>query len=764
MHLKSMLVGLLVLVLAASVSGEDDKNLLANSDFKQGTPGEGDFGWTVELAKEQESACTVEAVRQPAEVVEPSYKRVLPEQQPGATAVRIYHDELGASRISQEIEVQPWRWYVAEVWVNTEGMATFDFSPTISLTGGRSISGGSLIYDTMIGGLQKGWRPLHVIAHSADQDRIVLTMGGGGHTVKVGGGWSGELLFSAPVVRECSIVEAAGYYHSVSNRHPSLYGPYPNAERNEHGYAFQRGNVCRVAPGFPNPLYIIGRMNADAPEGRVSLALPPGVRFRKHEDRKITPEVSEMPNGYERIEVPPGRIVLVVDTDLEPGEDAVGYVQFEWKGGFQVPTPVHFKGISFPEVAAPKRAMVRLGIGSGTIYHWHDDEAAMVRDFKRFGFNHLETWGGDPRGYYKNGVYGGTAWGGGPRVKEKNPEALAVTLNGNPCGEDLTSPSYRGPALQPFIDRIKHTGTMSSSLTLDDENCACSAQSAAIGFHPRSIERWNTWVAEHEPSLAGVDPMMFAKQPHKYRKHYDAWLRFRCELVAEMYSIYRDAFHQAVKESGVKTTERTMLGAYVGDDPVHALHSNEALAPVLDFVANMVYEDGDGVRKSVAKLAPVTGKKLVIAISPGYQISPPGDARSQVLEAVMGGSQGFIAWGYYMGMTAGHLADMADAIRMFAPVEDIILDGEIEPGYGAGEESVNLLARRKGDVRVLLVSDYSPRPGRAKVSVPGQEELEVIDLFTAKIVARLNSGQRTFDADLKRDFQARLYQLRPESK
>ena len=738
------------------------ENLLTNADFKQGKPGDADFGWTVKLAGGENNECTVEGVTLPAEVVPTSYRAVPPGGQPGAAAIRIYQDELGASCISQEIKVQTWRWYVAEVWVNSEGMATFDFAPTLSLTGARSVPGGSFIYDTMIGGLQKGWRPLHVIAHSADQERITLTMGGGGHTVRVGGGWSGELLFSAPAVREVGLVEAAWYYPGVSDRHPPLYGPPINPERNEHGYAFQRGDVCRVAAGFPNPLYIIGRMDDKVAEGRVSLALPPGVRFRKHQDRKITPSVSQMPNGFQRVELPPGGNELVVDTDLEPGEDAVGYVQFEWKGGYQLPTPVRFKGIAVPDITAPMRAMVSLGIGGATVYHWDDDKGAMVRDLKRFGFNHLEIWGGDPRGFYKNGMYGITAPGpgGGPRVKDKNPEALAVTLDGKPCAEDLISPSYRGPALQPFIDRIKQTATMTSALTLDDENYSCSAQSAAICFHPRTIERWKEWVAEHEPALADVEPKVFARQPHKYRKHYDAWLRFRCELVAEMYGIFRDAFHEAVKESGAKTTERPMLGAYISNDPVYGLHSNAALAPVLDYVANMVYEDGDGVRKKVARLAPVTGKKLVIAISPGYQISPPGDARSQVLEAVMGGSQGVIAWGYYMGMDAGHLADIADAVRMFAPVEDIILDGTLQDGFTCDRDSVNVLARKLGDATVLLVSDYSPRPGRATLSAPGDEPVLVRDLYTGEEVAELSPRERGFQVELKRDLTARLYLLR----
>lgn len=302
-----------------------------------------------------------------------------------------------------------------------------------------------------------------------------------------------------------------------------------------------------------------------------------------------------------------------------------------------------------------------------------------------------------PVGFYKNGIQGVMAEGsGGPLVREKNLEALAVTLDGNPCADDLMSPSYRGPAWQSFVDRVKESARKTSALTLDDENYSCSSQSAAICFHPRTIGRWNKWVAEHDPGLAGVDPKVFAKQPHKYRKHYDAWLEFRCDLVAEMYGILRDEFHKAVQESGVKTTERPMLGAYVSiEDPIHSLSSNKSLARALDYVSNMVYQDAAGVRRVVAELAPTTGKKLVIAISPGYQISPPGDARSQVLEAVMGGSQGIIVWGYYMGMTAGQLADVADAVRMFGPVEDIILDGAIQDGYECDSSATNLLARKR---------------------------------------------------------------------
>ncbi len=738
-HIFFSLLVLLATLICSTVSAS---NLLSNSDFKLGKPGDTDFAWKMDLAQDQKSECSV-----------------VQGHRAGVTAVRIYNDELGASFLIQDVKVQPWRWYVADVWVNSEGMAAFDFAPSISLTGGRTVSGGNFHNDAFERP-KKGWRCLSVIAHSADKNVLTFKMGGGGVSGR-GGGWSGEILFSEPIIRECSIVEAAKRYPSVSERDPRSYALPPNPANNQQGYVFQRGDVCRVAPGFPNSLFIIGQVNKDAQEGRVSVVLPPGIRLLKHQNKAIVPIVSDMPKGFQRVELPPAPAELVVSSDLKPGEEAVGYVQLEWNGGMQVPTPVHFRGINFPKITAPKRAMVMLDISGATKGFWNDNETTMVRDFKRFGFNTLEIWGGDPRGVHKNGVDGVTVFGGGFYVKEKYPEALAVSLDGNPVDEELISPSYRGPGLQAQIDRVKSYAPYSSALTLDDENYGCSAGSPTICFHPRTIERWNEWVTKNAPDLAGIDPKVFSKQPHKYRKHYDAWLQFRGDLVAEMYAILKDEWYKAVKVSGIKTTKRPMLGAYVAESPLVGLHLCKSLAPVLDYLAAMVYDDGAGVRKEVAQLAPVAGKKLVVAISPGYQNSPPGDTRSQVLEALMGGSQGIIAWGYFMGMDTGHLADIADAIRMFNQVEDIVLDGKLQDGYTCNSMLVNLSVRKLGSDSVLLVSDYSHTPGKVTVVVPGRQPVTVKDLDTGKQIAKLSATQRQFKVELTRDYNARLYHIQP---
>ena len=110
---------------------------------------------------------------------------------------------------------------------------------------------------------------------------------------------------------------------------------------------------------------------------------------------------------------------------------------------------------------------------------------------------------------------------------------------------------------------------------------------------------------------------------------------------------------------------------------------------------------------------------------------------------------------YHIGTDTGHMVDMAEAIKMFSPVEDIILDGAVQAGYTSDTNSVNLLARVKDHESVLLVSDYSPNPGRVKVSVPGEAELKVTD----QVVARLDAKERSFATTLKRTFTARLYHL-----
>ena len=67
-------------------------------------------------------------------------------------------------------------------------------------------------------------------------------------------------------------------------------------------------------------------------------------RIKKIQWKKITPRITDLPDGKQHVELPPGGCEMVVDADLAPGERATGYVYYEWEGGFSFPCRLYLKG------------------------------------------------------------------------------------------------------------------------------------------------------------------------------------------------------------------------------------------------------------------------------------------------------------------------------------------------------------------------------------------------------------------------------------
>ena len=750
------------------------ENLLANSSFSEGAPQGDSFGWTFDLAADQQSACSVVEVsipKKPGSEKPGSEKSGPQTATPATPCLRIYNDERGRSFVRQQIDVEPWRWYVAEAWVQSDQM----YSPDVrlGLEGGRK-RGQWQYHNDYFDRPGSGWRLIRAFDHSGDSRQMTLTIGGVA--------FSGEFLISQPVVRECSMVEATSYHISPTGRSPGVYGPPIDPAKGLPGYAFLRDKIRRVARNFPNAL----RISADLPDpepadGRVSVWLPPGIRYlklRPHGGGKTPPKVTELPAGpgepggtHLELKTGRGETNLLVDSDLAPGEQATGYVSYQWNGGYQLPRPLVFEGVALPKVTAPKRIVAALDVYGAAYLNWQDfspgltGQEAMARDLKQMGFNRLQLWGGNPQPYVKLGLEAGRSYGGSFLVDmEKYPDSAAVLLSGQPTSK-VMCPSYRGPGLMdnPWTEQLTKAAAVSSSVNLDDEVYLQSGVGPEICFCERCVGRWNHWVAAHHPQLAAPAPQNFYPQAHKYPAHYEAWLQFRCELVAERFGILRDVFREAVGKSGANSTPQIELGAFTGEERLIALSSIEALTDTLDFISPMIYEDADGVRQQVAKIAPVSAGKLVVCLAPGYCISPAGDARSQVLETVMGGAKGFVAWNLDIGpITTGHLADMSEAVKMLAPVEDIILDGQSEEGITADRPTTHVVTKKLGTERVVLISDYTPGTYQVRVTAPGEATLEVVDLFTNEVIARLDAAERSFAATLRPHFQARLYHLRPK--
>ena len=144
-HPYAVCLGTVVALFVSATALAD--NLLVNSDFDQSKPGQENFGWTLELAKGQQSHC-----------------RTVPGRRSESLALQIYNDQLGGSFVSQSIAVRPWRWYVAEVWVKSDRM----YSPDVrlSLKNGRKRGQWQYVMDHF-DKPPSGWRVIRAYDHTA---------------------------------------------------------------------------------------------------------------------------------------------------------------------------------------------------------------------------------------------------------------------------------------------------------------------------------------------------------------------------------------------------------------------------------------------------------------------------------------------------------------------------------------------------------------------------------------------------------------------
>jgi hypothetical protein len=168
---------------------------------------------------------------------------------------------------------------------------------------------------------------------------------------------------------------------------------------------------------------------------------------------------------------------------------------------------------------------------------------------------------------------------------------------------------------------------------------------------------------------------------------------------------------------------------------------------------------GDRVR---ADRAILPRSDILPWLTPGDAGMFPGDMfRYSLLECYANGARGLNFWGGKLWDTEV-LAAYSRAIRNIAPVEDIIVDGELLAGATA-EPAARISGMRRGNEMLLLVADYW-KPSGAKaiqVTVPVAVESRVVDLDTGRDVALVQPGRNAFTVDLDRQL-ARVFHVRPK--
>jgi hypothetical protein len=149
-------------------------------------------------------------------------------------------------------------------------------------------------------------------------------------------------------------------------------------------------------------------------------------------------------------------------------------------------------------------------------------------------------------------------------------------------------------------------------------------------------------------------------------------------------------------------------------------------------------------------------------LTPGDAGVFPGEMfRYALLECFANGARGLHFWSGRLWDTE-LLAAYARAIRNVAPVEDVIVEGDLLAGVAA-EPAVRVSGMRRGNQMLLLVADYWKPSGTkaVKVTVGVEVESRIIDLDTGHDVALVKPGHNSFTIDLDREL-ARIFHVRPD--
>ena len=147
-------------------------------------------------------------------------------------------------------------------------------------------------------------------------------------------------------------------------------------------------------------------------------------------------------------------------------------------------------------------------------------------------------------------------------------------------------------------------------------------------------------------------------------------------------------------------------------------------------------------------------------ITPGDAGTFPGEMFTwALLECYANGARGVHFWSLRV-WDAESLDAHARALRIIAPVEETIVDGELAAGVTATPAMRVSGMRRGGEYFLLIAKDYEPFTGTVTVTLPGAVPSEVVDLEKGAVVASLAEGENAFPLVFNGE-RARVVHVRP---
>ncbi len=432
------------------------------------------------------------------------------------------------------------------------------------------------------------------------------------------------------------------------------------------------------------------------------------------------------------------------------GEPSQLKYQTTW-GDYESPVVSHpIKVVDIPEQPViPRRLMTSMSWGgAGMAMGWPDWDQA----FRHIGFNTVTpsgTWfkleDTDLIEFceharelgYKIQMIDSTWHQMMSRCKDK-PEIYAQFEDGT-HGTRMC-PSYRGPCYEEELRRV-----------------ATAARTLKPNYIDCDIELWN-WQGPLDVKKC------IRCQADKAASGIEDWGEWQLSKGEEMWIDLYEAVQAALKEAGAPPCEMSVydfrpgrvyqffwpfdrlypkymatgqVSTYTPLDPCH-----------IEMIGNDVREDREKLPRS----------DQMPWLTPGDAGTFPGDAFCwAILECFCNGSRGINFWSNRV-WDADDLAGYAKAIRMIAPVEDIIVDGELLECEVEGPGRVSAV-RSDGGI-VMLVSDYhGDTDGKVSINLKFEKDMEVVDLETGSAVDAPRVGMPGLVVNLEGK-RARLLLLR----
>ncbi len=506
----------------------------------------------------------------------------------------------------------------------------------------------------------------------------------------------------------------------------------------------------------PNPVGFFSSLPKDT-AASVRLDLPAGLRLAAGalggvEVASLKPEA--LPDGT-RYVFPVkaagsnkawGRLYLA--GDWRDGREGDVRYQVSWEGGQSPEGRQRLRAVRIPEAPRPKRLLTGMGWwGLTDTRTWPDGLAAI----RTLGFSTVPLFArwvkedADWQFLEKARAQGFKVVSVDSPFHEMlsrhaNSPDLMCQLPAGP-GKSLC-PSYRGPAYQEEIERL-----------------ARAAARAKPDLFTADIELWS-WTGPTDAQKCTRCQADFAQSGLK------EWKEWQVARGVAIWKEMVEAVRKASREAGGPLPE---CGGYDfrPGQPYQFFWSVDRLAPewmhgseVSTYTPLEPYHlalIGDGVRTDRRALK---GGSVIPWLTPGDAGVFPGRAfRDSLLECLANGARGLLFWSSRVWDTET-LAAYADAIRIAAPAEDVIVEGDVLEGAGA-DAGVRLSGMRKGDAVFLLVADYAGAlAGPASVKAPVQRPCRVTDLETGKVVGRVTPDAPAFPVRFE-GTGARAFLIRP---